>query len=87
MLTPETFQIVKTAAEYTVTAHGAQIGVIRPRIVNKRTIGYTWLPALGSGSPVAIRAGDERGGFKLHSLASALAGCKAIAYRAALAIA
>jgi hypothetical protein len=82
MLTPTTFEIVKTATEYTVNANGAQVGVIRPRILNKRTIGYTWIPARGSGSPVAIRAGDTRSGFQLHTVASALLACKAIAYRA-----
>jgi len=76
-----TIEIVKNATDYTVTANGTQVGIIRPRNLRTRVIGYTWVPA--SGSPITIREGDDRGGFKIHTLRSALISIKTIATRAA----
>lgn len=76
-----TIEIVKNATDYTVTANGTQVGIIRPHNLRTRVIGYTWVPA--SGASITIREGDDRGGFKDHTLRSALISIKIIATRAA----
>ena len=76
-----TIEIVKNATDYTVTANGTQVGIIRSRVVTNRVVGYTWVPA--SGAPITIREGDDRGGFKIHTIRTALISIKVIATRAA----
>jgi hypothetical protein len=76
-----TVEIVKTATEYTVFSNGTKVGKIIARKVGNRVVGYTYVPALGMGCPITIREGDDRGGFKLHTLKTALIGIKTIAMR------
>jgi hypothetical protein len=81
--TTATVEIVKTATEYAVLSNGTQVGKITARKVGNRVVGYTWVPALGKGCPITVREGDDRGGFKLHTLKTALIAIKAIATKAA----